>query len=255
VTSSTDQFLSLTRRRKASARHVQCSSHALSANSREASASNSSVSMDNGGFSYSQNLPNGNPDITFDRFWAHYDGQLPPLNEAYPSQSAPFFQFSGYEQKPLATGPPPTARPQASQIHTPQTVNPSYQPDAFDLAQRQSARPAPTSRTQPSNKRQKIALRAQAMELIYYKRRLGEATEDRLQDQKVSAVVAALTESLAPARTALRVVNLAATARQLKLYRVTRKLASSQLALTSVSALAFKTSRHCSTKASCQGSK
>lgn len=107
----------------------------------------------------------------------------------------------------------------------------------------------------PTSARRLHILRAQAMELIYYKRRLGEATEDRLQDQKVSAVVAALTESLAPARTALRVVNLAATARQLKLYRVTRKLASSQLALTSVSALAFKTSRHCSTKASCQGSK
>jgi hypothetical protein len=113
--------------------------------------------MDNDGFSYSQNLPNGNPDITFDKFWAHYDGQLPSsLNEAYPSQSAPFFQFSGYEQKPLATSPPPTARPQASQIHTPQTVNPLYQPDAFDLPQQQSAKPAPTSRTQPFNKRQKI---------------------------------------------------------------------------------------------------
>jgi hypothetical protein len=118
------------------------------------------LSMDNDGFNYSQNLPNGNPNILFDRFWEHYNGQLPSsLNEAYPSQSAPFFQFSAYgnEQKPYTTGPSPKALLPASQIHTLQTMHSSYQPDAFDLTQRQRAGPIPSSRTQPSNKRQKIA--------------------------------------------------------------------------------------------------
>jgi hypothetical protein len=98
--------------------------------------------------------------MIFDRFWEQYDGQLPfSSNEARPTQAAPFFQFSPYgsDQKDFATAPSPGLSLQPSQAHHPQTMNQPYQPDAFNLAERQRARHTPTIRTQPSIKRQKVA--------------------------------------------------------------------------------------------------
>lgn len=99
--------------------------------------------------------------------------------------------------------------------------------------------------------RKSSILPAQATKLWLHKRWMGEMTKNRLRDQGVSAVAAALMGYHAPARIVLPVVNLNATVKQSKLYHATRKSANSQLAQINVSVLAFKANRLCSTKTPC----
>lgn len=113
--------------------------------------------MDNDRFNYTQALPSGVANMTFDRFWETFDGQLPSSSkEAQPSQVAPFFQFSGHEsaQKPSTTGHPQSLPCQSQNLRGPSL---SYQPDAFDSAQWQRGGTSQTSQTQQPKKRQKIA--------------------------------------------------------------------------------------------------
>jgi hypothetical protein len=69
-------------------------------------------------------------------------------------------------------------------------------------------------------------------------------------DQRVSVVVAALTEYLVRVRIVLPAVNLDATVKRSNSYHVTRKHASNQLAPISASVLAFRASILCLIKAS-----
>ena len=130
--------------------------HVLSARSAGAPVTPPPVPMDDDRLKYSQPLPRGNADMTFDRFWESYDGRLTPSNEAQPLQPAPFFQFSGYGnmQESLTTSPL-QKMPFVSQKQNPQARN--SEPDMFQTAQWQRGRSSQASRTQPANKRQKTA--------------------------------------------------------------------------------------------------
>jgi hypothetical protein len=119
----------------------------------------SPVSMDNDSFNYAQVLPSEISNITFDKFWESYNGQLASSsNEALPTQAAPFFQFSGYGHVPIPK-PSSTGSPQKlpSQTRTLQGIDSASQPNAIDLVEWQRGGSAQVSRTQQPNKRQKIA--------------------------------------------------------------------------------------------------